>query len=201
MLRQEILLSPRAGISPWVCQSLSFQAQAISLPSSCSLVSQCLGFSQKTNAVVPVPLLKHVPRTLTLLVTIGKRKKTKHQNKTESRRQFPNLRSWHKTKLVFLHVLKSLSWEILLIFFISLPSSYLNFNLLSRSLSLSLSLSDNLAWVLSNGPAQLLLIQVYNTKEYKEDWKCNYKTVSSAQARNLRQQPPFQHSWKEKNSD
>lgn len=34
------------------------------------------------------------------LSQVGK-KKTKHQNKTESKRQFSNLRSWHKTKLVF----------------------------------------------------------------------------------------------------
>lgn len=115
---------------------------------------------------------------------------------TKSKRQFSNLRSWQKTKLVFSPLL-SLSQVIVLrdppgIFYFSPPF------LFHFQSGLSLSLSDNSAWLLSNRPVQFLLVQAYNTKEYKEDWKCNYKTVSSAQAQFFRQQPPFQHSWKEK---
>lgn len=130
-------------------------------------------------------------------VRTGKKTKTHTHTlkKTESKRQFS--KSWKLTQreitifsstFTFLsHCSERPSWYFL--FHSPLPISFSSW---------SLSLSDNSAWLLSNRPVQFLLVQAYNTKEYKEDWKCNYRTVSSAQAQFFRQQPPFQHSWKEK---
>lgn len=158
-----MLLSVTVGIRP-------FKPRPV-LSAARTPVSQCSGFHRRTNALSQIHFWNTCPPCFEFsLSQLGEKN---HPNQ-EAKDNFQTSEVDTKRNYYFLlHFLKSLFWEILLIFFISLPPFLFNFQS---------ALSDNSAWLLSNRPVHFLLVQAYNTKEYKEDWKCNYKTVSSAQA-------------------
>ena len=124
-----MLLSPRVEIWPWDCQSLSprhcFLQRAPSFLSARILVRKQM-FCPSSNSETCPPYFEFS------LSQQGKKPKT------ESKRQFSSLRSWHKTNCYFVlhfHFLKSLFWEIVLIFFYFSPPLLFHFQ---SALSLSL---------------------------------------------------------------
>lgn len=112
--------------------------------------------------------------------------------KPDSKRQFSNLRSWHKPNLLFsppLSLFQSLFLEILLISFLSLPPPYFIFSLVSLSLTI----------VPGCYPAGLSSFSWYKHRTQKNTKKTGNAIIKLSlppRHRYFRQQPPFQHSWK-----
>lgn len=135
-----MLLLPRVGIWPWDCQSLNFQALAISFFSVHPHFS-VLGFESENKCFVPVPFLKHVPHTLSFLChncdPPPKKKKTRKQKTIFKPQKLSEnkIGIFSSTFTFSSHCSERSSW-----YFLFLSPLPISFSVWSLSLSLSLTI-------------------------------------------------------------
>lgn len=128
--------------------------------------------------------------TLTFLCHNWRKKNTKQKAKDNFKTSEVDTKQNCYFLLQF-HFLKSLFWEIILIFFISLPPFYFIFNLVSLSLTI-------LPGCYPTGLSSFFLYKHITQKNTKKTGNAIIKLSLPPRHRFFRQQHPFQHSWKEK---
>lgn len=135
----------------------------------------------------------HVPHTLSFLChTWEENPKQKAKDNFQTSEVDTK---WNCCFLLHFHFLKSLFWEILLIFFLFLSPLPISFSIWSLSLSLSLTI---LPGCYPTGLSSFSLYEYITQKNTKTTGNAIIKPSLPPRHSFFRQQPPFQHSWKGK---